>query len=77
VDKRSALLEEIDRTRARVVGAAQIALWYFEAQNFDATEKALRDALNTYNAALHAYRDALNSSPAEKESTTHGNRTAA
>jgi hypothetical protein len=70
VADRSELLKEIDRTRARVVGAAQIALWFFEAQDFAATERTLRAALDAHNAALHAYRNAL-------RGEEHGNRSAA
>lgn len=54
-----------------------MALWFFEAQDFATSEQLLRTALDAHNAALHAYYESLNSSPAEKESNIHGNRSAA
>lgn len=69
------LLKEKDRTAARVVGAAQMALWFFEAQDFAATERVLRAALDEHNQATRNYIEYLASSPARKEN--HGNRPAA
>jgi hypothetical protein len=40
---------------ARVVGAAQIALWLFEARDFDAAQRFLKAALDEHNLACHAY----------------------
>lgn len=49
-DELTQLLRDQEKARARVVGAAQIALWFLEAQSLDETEKVLKTALDDYKA---------------------------
>jgi predicted negative regulator of RcsB-dependent stress response len=65
------LLREKQRTAARVVGAAQCAVWFFEAQNFEDAYQSLKNALDEHNKAERAYLEALKS---DKENSAHGNR---
>jgi hypothetical protein len=68
----SELLKEKDRTGARVIGAAQNALWFFEAQDFQASYAILKSALDAHNEAtraLYAYY--------QQEENSDGNRSAA
>lgn len=77
------LLRLKDQARARVCGAAQNALWFFEAEDYSNTYKVLKTALDELNAVerliMALYQ---NSSSPEKPSlsqkeNTDGNRTAA
>jgi len=70
-DQLTRLLKEKERTGARVIGAAQNALWFFEAQDFDASYQLLKAALDVHNQATRALYDYY------KESQSDGNRSAA
>lgn len=48
-DALAQLLREQDQARARVCGAAQNALWFFEAQSFEEAHRILKSALDQYN----------------------------
>jgi predicted negative regulator of RcsB-dependent stress response len=71
----SALLNEKHRTAYGVVGAAQIAVWFFEAQNFDDAYTALKNALDAHNAACRAYLE--NQKKENQSDVRHSNQSVA
>jgi hypothetical protein len=71
------LLKENDRTGHCVIGAAINAISFWEAQDYDTAFRILKNAVDAHQAANRAYIDYLASSPARKESLSHGDQHAA
>lgn len=81
-DRYSMLSAEVERARANLCGLAQIAVWFYEAQNHDEAYKSLKSGVDKLNAASRSLFEYQQNCCSEKPSlsqkeNTDGNRTAA
>lgn len=71
------LLSARELAAARVVAAAETALAFFEAQDFEQTESILRHALNDFHAHDRRLTEfCRTASPKSQKESSHGHRAA-